>query len=642
MKACFLKNIYQIYSLAKYLSNMRNLILIMAISIIIISKTVGQTTIDQNYFGTNLPTYTWNIAGSPYEIMSDIEILDGSNLIIEPGVSVVFQGHYKIDVIGAISAIGTENDRITITSAIENPWNGIRFDFSDGHSVITTSKFHYCDISNAQKTGTDCQNPDPESSGGAIYARSFSALEIIDCEIFNNSVQAHGGAIGLFEGSSPLIRNNSIHNNFAFKRGGGIAMWRSCNPDIDKNNIYRNEAKKGGGAMAMLVFKSTNYPCNPNVHGNIISDNIVSGNSGAEAGGGVFICGSNPTFTNNSFARNSCTNIGGAISVQKNSNVVFENNAFMDNQSITDGGGIYSTSSNITLLSCQFTNNNADANGGGICIYGSVSSIQNCTFSENTATSDGGGIYIETSVSTIENCTFEENMANGNGGAILMKDPAYDNAHFINTSMNLNSFKYNTAFQGSALYYNRYPIDPTQPTYNYQQPAYVLNNLFAENYATDKGVVFLQGDNKNTVFNHNTVTNNSAAYCISGVCIEDDDYFPLVDATHKNFHNNIIYEPVVDILIIFGQYQFQHPSNYQTLIGINYLNYGINTIPPIPPSMILNPSPGFVSSTDYHLTSSSPCVDAGTNLIFPYITTLDLDGTQRIVNGTTDFGCYEY
>jgi len=45
-----------------------------------------------------------------------------------------------------------------------------------------------------------------------LFTMVFSDLEIIGCEIFNNTVQAHGGAIGLFEGSSPLILNNSIHN----------------------------------------------------------------------------------------------------------------------------------------------------------------------------------------------------------------------------------------------------------------------------------------------------------------------------------------------------------------------------------------------------------------------------------------------
>lgn len=43
-----------------------------------------------------------------------------------------------------------------------------------------------------------------------------------------------------------------------------------------------------------------------------------------------------------------------------------------------------------------------------------------------------------------------------------------------------------------------------------------------------------------------------------------------------------------------------------------------------------------------YLTSSSPCIDAGTNLIYPYITTIDLDNNQRIANAITDYGCYEY
>jgi len=138
----------------------------------------AQTTIDNSYFYPPQPNYVWDIAHSPYYIVEDIKIPAGSDLIIQPGVEIIFIEHYKIDVYGSINAIGTSNDRITFTSDIDNTWNGIRFDFSDDPNPAS-SKLHYCDISNAQKTGTTCTSPDPESSGGAIFVISFVVKLVI-------------------------------------------------------------------------------------------------------------------------------------------------------------------------------------------------------------------------------------------------------------------------------------------------------------------------------------------------------------------------------------------------------------------------------------------------------------------------------
>jgi hypothetical protein len=44
---------------------------------------------------------------------------------------------------------------------------------------------------------------------------------------------------------------------------------------------------------------------------------------------------------------------------------------------------------------------------------------------------------------------------------------------------------------------------------------------------------------------------------------------------------------------------------------------------------------------DYHIQSTSPCKDAGTNGA-PSLPATDLDGGPRIANGTVDLGCYEF
>ena len=83
------------------------------------------------------------MAGSPYLIMDDITILFGSDLIIDPSVDILFQGHYKKDAKGSVNANGPSDNRITFTSDTGTPWNGIRFAFSDyqsGYYIIKLQK----------------------------------------------------------------------------------------------------------------------------------------------------------------------------------------------------------------------------------------------------------------------------------------------------------------------------------------------------------------------------------------------------------------------------------------------------------------------------------------------------------------------
>jgi len=54
-----------------------------------------------------------------------------------------------------------------------------------------------------------------------------------------------------------------------------------------------------------------------------------------------------------------------------------------------------------------------------------------------------------------------------------------------------------------------------------------------------------------------------------------------------------------------------------------------------------NVDPLFVSSSDFHLTSTSPAINAGNNSYLGSISA-DLDGNARIVNTTVDLGVYEF
>lgn len=70
---------------------------------------------------TNVPAGdvegTWTAANSPYRIQGNVTIPSTSNLVIEPGVKVEFEGAYEIYVQGQIFAIGEKDKMIEFTIA---------------------------------------------------------------------------------------------------------------------------------------------------------------------------------------------------------------------------------------------------------------------------------------------------------------------------------------------------------------------------------------------------------------------------------------------------------------------------------------------------------------------------------------------
>jgi hypothetical protein len=85
----------------------------------------------------------WAKANSPYRINGEITVPNGETLTIEPGVEVIFQGHYKFNVQGRLLAVGTVQDTITFTAQdTKTGWHGIRFLSTPGTN--DTSKIIYC------------------------------------------------------------------------------------------------------------------------------------------------------------------------------------------------------------------------------------------------------------------------------------------------------------------------------------------------------------------------------------------------------------------------------------------------------------------------------------------------------------------
>lgn len=309
-------------------------------------------------YGTQVNTATvsglWTRAASPYRVLNDIEIADGSTLTIEPGVEVIFDGHYKMQVNGVLIALGTATDSISFyPSDTSTGWRGIQIDNSsfvangamnDNDSTLLA----YCVLSYARNTGDNFYR------GAAFYLRDFSKLRISYC-VFHH--------------------NYSMFNTPADGSGKGAGLFlRDTKATVEHSLFTHNHVGDDGGALYMD-------------NAGIISNCSFRYNTAYEDGGAI------ATFNGARFI--SC--------------VIDSNSAITQ-----EGGGIYSEDG-LQLAQCTITNNRAGIGGSGGGVYAVKNcDINGCNISGNSCGKMGGGIYA-TDKGIISNCIIRSNTANEGG-----------------------------------------------------------------------------------------------------------------------------------------------------------------------------------------------------------------------------------
>ncbi len=252
---------------------------------------------------------TWTLAGSPYLIQGNIQVSNGTNLTIEPGVTVNFQGAYKLTVLGQLLAVGTITDTIAFIGDTTHGIRGIRF--YNTSATNDTSKIVYCKL----QYGT---------SDYALYLYNFSKVIISNCNISYCTKYNLSGGVGIYcYNASPVITYNLISYNSSYGIWGDWCL----NPIIAYNNISNNS---GSGIRC-----SGGHP--------IISDNIISNNSGGEGGGICCNDYSTPTIINNVITNNSATYGGGICFHNTNSNLnpFLYNTIIWGNTASSGGSQVY-------------------------------------------------------------------------------------------------------------------------------------------------------------------------------------------------------------------------------------------------------------------------------------------------------------
>lgn len=409
---------------------MKKLLLILILCSGVIAH--GQTTISG---GT--VSGTWTPAGSPYLIQGGIMIPNDSTLTIQPGVTVNFQGHYKLYVQGRLLAIGNVTDSISFTASNTSiGWYGIRFDNTPINN--DTSKIIFCKIQYGKPNG-----PSPDNNGGGIYFGNFSKAVVSNSRVDNCfagiSGSGNGGGIycGGSMGSSPIITYNTISNNAGGYDGCGIFCdYPSSNPIISFNTIKNNT---GSGVFCYHTSPTISHNNISNNNGSgitcdtgdpTISNNTISNNNNmAGQGGGLWCEDGNPFISNNTISYNTASDGGGIFF--SSGKAILINNVISNNSAIRGGGITTYAETNLVISNNLIINNTATGDnagtygGGGICFLACSPNIINCTIVNNEAV-NGGGIFCNTANPTLINCILWNNTASSSGPQTFLYDEPSD------------------------------------------------------------------------------------------------------------------------------------------------------------------------------------------------------------------------
>ncbi len=287
----------------------------------------------------------WEQTGSPYRVMGNLSITEGSSLLINEGVEVIFGGTFRIDVTGRILATGTPASPVTITAQDTlNGWSGIRFSNCGGMgnppSGFTHTNFSY------GKAMWGSGGADPLNYGGAIWASNAGTLTFNDCNFFRCVSAQDGSAIFAKDNTSIVINGGSIKSCDSGFFGG--VYVKDGNAVITGCSFFYNTAVTFGAAIYF-------YSC---AQAKVISCRIQDNVSGAVTG--IYSYDSPLMVINSLFATNSTTmGLGGGI------------------------GAIFGT---LTVNNCSFAYNSS-AQGGAAIWMNSLTSpaqITNTLFWGNT------------------------------------------------------------------------------------------------------------------------------------------------------------------------------------------------------------------------------------------------------------------
>lgn len=343
------------------------------------------------------------------------------------------------------------------------------------------------------------------------------------------------------------------------------------------DNIITGNTAADGGGLNCGAFSS-----------GLIARNRIHGNVSSYNGGGIACSGyCTPVIRDNTITENSA-NSGGAISVIY-SDPIIENNIISGNSSTFRSGGISCDSAFVLIKGNIITNNvNLGDFGGGVYCTRSDATISENLIADNESNLKGGGIYCFSSHQIVTDNVIARNRALGPGGGI---------------------------------------------NFNYPDDSVISNNMIVDNSADDGGGIHISGSS--ATLTSNTITGNRADENGGGLYLT----FSSSLASNTILWDNqakvgaeamVTAQSTLDISysdVKNGQSAFHVESDCTLLWGAG----------------MFDADPLFFEADqgDLHLTSTSPCVNAGDNTA-QGVPESDFEGDPRFADSSIDVGADEF
>jgi Right handed beta helix region len=366
------------------------------------------------------------------------------------------------------------------------------------------------------------------------------------------------------------------------------------------------------------------------------------------------------------------------------------NNLTVQNGSQAVHGGLYvETGGDIVITDCVFHSN---AGGQTVAVYGKASSDRSISFLRNIVRNNSSGAYssqnsgaaVSLSILARGTMLVEDNVISDNsvraktgaggldihnvGFATVRRNTIRNNVggsfaaggfHIFEGSVTFsdNTVQGNSSLNGPGVTFNTRSADINGNVIScntndfgwvaglFLRPisggAVISNNLIFDNdnLSTSTSnprtggvyVDIISGGTQSITLTNNTITGNSS-YAAAGVMAN------IAQGSYVYMYNNIVWgngdsgQGSVDIILEGFGTKYGFNNNYTSLTGL-WGAYGEN----------IDTDPMFIDmgGEDYHLKSSSQCINTGKNDA-PNLPDTDLDGTPRIKNKIVDMGAYEF
>ncbi len=444
-------------------------------------------------------------------------------------------------------------------------------------------------------------NRDIDFRGKAVTVRSVAGagLTVIDCS--GSPTDPHRGFyFDSGEDANSVVRGFTITGGYVEYDVGAAVYCESSSPTITNCVIRDNEAY-------------TDDPGQDPTYGGAIE----------------CLYGASPTITDCNIFGNSATR-GGAIDCYDSSSPIIRNCLITSNWAVGSGGGIQLEGSCSPIIeNCLISGNIANVGGGIICFLDCSPTITNCVIAGNEASIYGGGaIDCTESSPVITNCTISSNYANGakdeynrntGGGGVncepdlLPSSPTITNCIFENNTKH-GVYEYDVSCDPNV----RYCLFASNPDGDYwDEDANSLTgaesiNSIADGFAHDNidGEPLFVMDGPNGITgtltdspaypDYNPTTNRTTLYDANATFIAEQLIGKIINLNTEQRRQVLITDNTTTTIEVVGDV-----TDYMSNDGETY------------------------KIIDYHLQSSSPCIDTGTEELAP---TTDMDDLPRPVN----------